>query len=436
MIRILTDPLWMLVGVPVVGAALGLLLWSKPGMLKVWALLVSMASLLLLMGMSGRLSGPVEGMALLYLLPVAAFLSLLGQPVHQVARVPWVMTLLLLGVGLGAIVSQDQPGVIFLPSVLGLVGLLVHRYRTSTRSQLIWGIGTYSLGMGCLFVSLVAASPISSVALLLTYAILLPLFPFHGGYVAALAGLPGNLPVFLALLLPSIGFHGLLTLLPDTPGGVVQALVILALFGALYGSLKALVQCKVIDLLAYASTAFFAILWWYLALTRGYTPQAAVYLSAVALVTAGLLLAWRAVQVRYGDVDLSAISGLARSMPRFAAGLALLVLAAMGLPPFGLFSGFIGMLLDPSLALSGTLLVILIAWLTASWYFLDLMQRILFGRPRPDIRYEDLRHTEIASLLMILMILLSIGVAPSRFFEPGMPDPAYRTAMESDPWSK
>lgn len=436
MIETLTHPVVLLVAVPVVGAALGLLLWSRPGVLKCWVLLVAVASLLMVMGMPGRPSGSTEGMALLYLLPVAAFLSLLGQPVHQEARVPWVMTLLLLGLGLGVLVSQDGLELMLLVGFLGLVSLLIHRHKKLTGAQLWWGIGTYSLGMVCLVVSLIAASPISSVALLLTCSILLPLFPFHGGYVGALAGLPGNLPAFLAVLLPSIGFHGVLPLIPGMPGGIVQALVILALVGALYGSLKALAQCKVIDLLTYASLAFYAILWWYLGMTRSFTPQATVYLSAVALVTGGLLLAWRAVQARYGDIDLSAVSGLARPMPRFAAGLSLLVLAAMGLPPFGLFSGFMGMLLNPSLALSGTLLVILVAWLTASWYFLDLMQRILFGRPRPDIRYEDLRHTEIASLLIIVMILLTIGIAPSRFFESGAPSHEYGIVMESDPWNK
>jgi len=436
MIEALTHPVVLLVAVPVVGAALGLLLWSRPRVLKGWVLLVAVASLLMVTGMSGRPSGLAEGMALLYLLPLAAFLSLLGQPVYQEVRVPWVMTLLLLGTGLGALYSEGRLGLMFMASAFGLVILMIHRYRTSSGAQLIWGMSTFGLGMGALVVSVMAAPPISSVALSLVYATLLPLFPFHGGYVAALTGLPGNLPAFLVLLLPSVGFHGLLTLLPDIPTEIAQALIILALIGALYGSLKALAQCKVIDLLAYASLAFFAILWWYLGMTRSFTPQATVYLSAVALVTCGLLLAWHAVQARYGDIDLNAVSGLARPMPRFAAGLSLLVLAAMGLPPFGLFAGFMGMLLNPSLALSGTLLVILVAWLTASWYFLDLMQRILFGRPRPDIRYEDLRHTEIVPLLIILVILLTIGIAPSRFFESGTPSQGYGIAMESNPWNR
>lgn len=436
MIDILTHPLLPLVAVPVVGAALGFLFWSRPGMLKAWVLLVTGASLLTVAAMHGRFTGPAEGMVLLYLFPIMAFLSLLGQPVHQDGRVSWMMTLLLLGAGLGALVGGGRPGPIATAGVIGLVTLLIHRSGTSSGAPYRWAMSTFGLGMASLVVSLVAAQPVSSVALLLACATLLPLFPFHGGYVAAVAGLPGNLPAFVVLLLPGIGFHGLITLLPDFPDWIVEAVIILALIGTLYGSLKALVQCRVVNLLAYASLAFFSILWWYLGMTRSVVSQAIVYLSAVALVIGGLLLAWRAVQARYGDVDLNAVSGLARPMPRLAAGLSLLMLAAMGLPPFGLFSGFMGMLLAPSFAPSGTLVVILVAWLTASWYFLDLMQRILFGRPRSDIRYEDLRQTELASLLIIVLLLFTLGVVSPRFLGSEAPGPGYRTAMESSLWNR
>ena len=60
-----------------------------------------------------------------------------------------------------------------------------------------------------------------------------------------------------------------------------------ALVGALYGSVKALAQSRVRLLLAYGSFSLFSILWWFVAASRTVTPQAAVFLSAVALVTSG-----------------------------------------------------------------------------------------------------------------------------------------------------
>ncbi len=427
---------WLPISIPIVGVALGLLAWSRPQALKIWALLVSLASLVTLVVLSGQPAWSITGMPLLALLPIAAFLSLLGQPPHEENRAAWIMTLLLLGLGLGAMVSRDGIGLILLVLILILVSVLIHRYRAMSVSHPWQGIGTCGLGVICLIVTLMAAPPVSAVAFLVVCAILLPLVPFHGGYVAALAGLPGNLPAFLAFLLPGLGFHGLLTLLPSLPEAAVKTLGMLGLVGALYGSLKALAQSRVRSLLAYANLSFFSILWWYVAVVRTVPPQAAVYLDAVCLATSGLLLAWYAIRARYGDIDLRAIRGLALPMPRFAVLLSLLALAAMGMPPFGVFSGFMGMFLAPSLPLSGALIMIVIAWLAASWYFLDLVQRLLFGRHRPDLRYEDLRRTEFASLVTLVIILLALGIAPPRVFESGMPTQQARAAMEALSWNK
>lgn len=435
-IVLLKDPWWLLVATPLVGAALGLLLWSKPRMLKRWALLITLASLSVVLGLSGRPTGSLEGLPMLVLLPLTAFLSLLGQPARQEAQATWLLTLILLGLGLGVLAGPTGLGVGLLLSLLGLLTLLIARAEKAPASRFWWSIGTYGLGVAGLSVSLLTTPPISQLALLVTFSVLLPLFPLHGGYVGALTLLPGNLPAFLALLLPSIGFHGLLTLIPNMPEGILRTLIILALFGALYGSLKALVQGRVSGLLVYASMAFFSILWWYLATIRAYTPQAEVYLSSVALVTSGLFLAWHSVQARYGELDQRRISGLARPMPRLAILLTLLVMAAMGLPPFGLFSGFMGMLLHPSLTLSGALVIIVLTWLVASWYFLTLMQQLLFGPSRSDARYEDLRPAEIVPLLVIVSILVTLGIAPSRLFESTMPPPGSGPAMESALWSK
>src|SRR2546428_11853754 len=99
-------------------------------------------------------------------------------------------------------------------------------------------------------------------------------------------------------------------------------------------------------------------------------------------------------------------------MPRFAILLSLLVMAAVGLPPFGLFSGYMAILLHPSIVISWDLMVILLTWLAASWDLFGLMQRLLFGPHRSDIRDEDLRPTEGVALLDVLMFLLGPGITP------------------------
>lgn len=436
MTDLMTTPL-LLAAVPIMGAMLGLVVWSQPDKLKIWSVIVTVLSLLAVIGISGQLTETIEGPLFLYLLPLAAGISLLGGPVHQQHRLACVLTLLFLGLGLGFLTSQQVAGQIVLAILLGLITFLLYWHHNPFWPRSWWGIGAYGVGALCAGLAAVTGPPVSAQASLLACAILLPLVPFHHGYVSALTRLPGSLPSFIVLLLPAIGFHSLVAVIPMVPEIAVSMMTILALVGALYGSIKALAQSRVRLLLAYGSLSFFSILWWCVAVSRTIMPQAVVFLASVALVTSGLLLTWQVVRTRYGDdVDPQAISGLFRRMPQFAVLFSLLALAAMGLPPFGVFAGFMGMLLTASLTSSAALLVMMVAWLAASWYILDMVQRLLFGRERSDLRYEDLRRSELASLLIVVLIVIALGVAPASLFGIKQQPPSVGAVKESVSWNR
>jgi len=436
MTDLMTTPL-LLAAVPIMGAMLGLVVWSQPDKLKIWSVIVTVLSLLAVIGISGQLTETIEGPLFLYLLPLAAGISLLGGPVHQQHRLACVLTLLFLGLGLGILTSQQVAGQIVLAILLGLITFLLYWHHNPFWPRSWWGIGAYGVGALCAGLAAIASPPVSTLASLLACAILLPLVPFHHGYVSALTRLPGSLPSFIVLLLPAIGFHSLVAVIPMVPEIAVSMMTILALVGALYGSIKALAQSRVRLLLAYGSLSFFSILWWFVAVSRTIMPQAVVFLASVALVTSGLLLTWQVVRTRYGDdVDPQAISGLFRRMPQFAVLFSLLALAAMGLPPFGVFAGFMGMLLTASLTSSAALLVMMVAWLAASWYILDMVQRLLFGRERSDLRYEDLRRSELASLLIVVLIVIALGVAPASLFGIKQQPPSVGAVKESVSWNR
>ncbi|HRI49395.1 MAG TPA: proton-conducting transporter membrane subunit [Pseudomonadota bacterium] len=312
------------------------------------------------------------------------------------------------------------------PQVVGLLGLVV------AVGLAAWTGGGLSLrGAGLTALAVLAA-------------LMLPLFPFHGVYVMALTRLRGPYPLLLGLLMPIAGYCGLHYLLPMLPRGLLGGIRLLALLGALYGSFKALMQVKAGHLLAYAGLALLSLLWWHLAIAGTPTPQAAIYTASVALVTAGLRHALQRVKLRYGPLDedlrLDQIGGLVHSMPRFSVLLALLVMAAAGLPPFGLFSGFTMMLLHSSAALSlalvADLVVILSVWFAAAWYLCKLMQRFLFGPRRPDILHEDLMPGEVASLVIMVVVLVALGAAPLGFRSSnGMASTPY-VAMERGTWRR
>lgn len=425
---------WLLAAVPLLGALLGLAVWSQPEKLKTWSVTVALVSLFTVMASFFRLTGSTEGLLFVLLLPIAACVSLLGQPVHRDHRQAWVATLIFLGMGLGILTLPSPIASITLTLLLGLITFLLYWHHDPFWGPSWLGIGTYGLGTLCAGTAAMTGSAIPS---LLACMILLPLVPFHHGYVAALTRLPGSLPSFTVLLLPAIGLHKLAALIPATSEFETLLVIVLALSGALYGAIKALAQSRVRLLLAYGSLSFFSLLWWFVATSRTVRPQAAVFLGSLALVTGGLLLAWQVIRTRYGDdVDPRAISGLAAQMPQFSVLISLLALAAMGLPPFGLFAGFMGLLLTSSLTDSVAPFVVAITWLAASWYILDLVQRLLFGRKRPDLRYEDVRQSEFASLLIVVAIMFALGLAPTTLFEGAPRSTSAGTIVEPVTWNR
>ena len=269
------------------------------------------------------------------------------------------------------------------------------------------------LGLATAFGQTAGLSGVSpkTIALLLLSALLIPLFPLHGVYVAALTRAPRALTTALCVLFPVLGVCTITSLTPEIPKGLLPAVSVLAAVGALWGSIKALLQVRVSSLLSYGGLALYSIFWWHFAQVGKITPHALLYAWAVTVVWGGLFLAWDRVRVRYGDLDLNQIGGLFQPMPRFAVCTGLLVMAAVGLPPFGLFFGYLGILLSPSTGTSYGLFAILAVWFTACWYLFKMMQQLLFGPHRRDLRYEDLRPVEIAAFVFVITLLvISSGI--------------------------
>ncbi len=47
---------------------------------------------------------------------------------------------------------------------------------------------------------------------------------------------------------------------------------------------------------------------------------------------------------------------------------------------------------------------------------MQMVPRLLFGIRRPELRYTDLLTTELASLLIVVLVLLALGLAPATLF--------------------
>jgi NADH-quinone oxidoreductase subunit M len=188
--------------------------------------------------------------------------------------------------------------------------------------------------------------------------------------------------------------------------------------------------------LVYAELAFISLLWWHFSDTGSFGAEAIAYGAAVILLIAALLFAWQRAQRQCGDLTLDRMHGLARPMPRLAIVVSLLVMAAAGLPPFGLFASFTVLLLQPAGGMSWDLIAILIAWFLASWYLFRMMQRLLFGPHRTDLRYEDLRGGEFAGFALIILVLALLGAASFAASQPGDLFNSKHIALEKMPWRR
>jgi NADH:ubiquinone oxidoreductase subunit 4 (subunit M) len=279
-------------------------------------------------------------------------------------------------------------------------------------------IGLLAVGLFSLLASLLTSDHVQVMTLLIPLAMMWPLLPVQGAFVASVTCLPGTLPSFFAVLLPSLGFHGINNLLPFIPEGVLNFLWVVAIVSALYGSLLALSQDSMDTLLAYAHLALGSILWWYVSVTHTMAPGALVYLGGLSLAICGLFVADHHIRTRFGHLDLTISHGLAHIMPWFSTLFVLFITAAVGLPIFTIFSGFMEMMLGLSSTRAETLVFILLTWLMASWYFPRLMQQVLFGRLSPSFQAgHDLHIDERVSLILLLALLVTLGIAPSHWFE-------------------
>ena len=74
---------WLLLALPILGAGLSVFLKASLPRMKTVALVTTVASLCSVIGSALVLGEPASGVPFLCLLPLAACLSLLGQPLHR-----------------------------------------------------------------------------------------------------------------------------------------------------------------------------------------------------------------------------------------------------------------------------------------------------------------------------------------------------------------
>jgi len=257
-------------------------------------------------------------------------------------------------------------------------------------------------------------------AFFLSFAIKVPMFPFHTWLPAAHVEAPTAGSVLLAGVLLKMGAYGFLRFcLPITPQAThlfTPWMIALSLIGILYGGLTALAQSDLKKLVAYSSVGHmgFCTLGIF-ALNKDGLDGAILVMINHGVTTSALFIAVGLLYERLHTRELSQAAGLGKFMPVFITFFGVFCLSSMAFPGTNSFIGeFLvlvgGLAWSPWLALALAPGVVL-----AAAYMLRLLQKVTWGstnNPRHN-GLQDLELREVAALAPLLVLVFWIGLKPA-----------------------
>ena len=260
-----------------------------------------------------------------------------------------------------------------------------------------------------------------------SFAIKVPIFPFHTWLPDAHTEAPTAGSVLLAGVLLKMGTYGFLRfsipLFPDAGIRFAPWLAVLGVIGIIYGGVVSIVQRDLKRLVAYSSVSHLGfVLLGIGALTVMGTTGSVLQMVNHGLSTGALFLLVGMLYERAHTRKIADLSGVNRMMPVFGGIFLFVALSSLGLP--GL-NGFVGEFLIlngafgpiPILSVIGAFGILL-----SAIYLLWAYERVFTGEerlPEGDRRsvWRDVGRREVALLAPLLIAILFIGIYPKPLLE-------------------
>lgn len=255
------------------------------------------------------------------------------------------------------------------------------------------------------------------VLIFLGFAVKAPLFPFHGWLpTVAMQGPVGVTTLLMGL---KLGLYGIIRFaVPFAPQATQQYSKILAGLGAfcaLYGALIALRQTNLRRMLAYSSVSHVGLVLIGITAINLQGIQGAVFqLFNFGIVAGGVFLLTGFLHQRVGSTDLTALGGLARTMPVLTSLLFILGLASMGVPGSNGFVSENLIVIGAFQSHVGVGIAALIAMIIGAAYFMNAFRCGFLGPLlRNDVKSAvDLQPRELGIAATLVLLSLGLGVFP------------------------
>lgn len=271
---------------------------------------------------------------------------------------------------------------------------------------------------------------ITSILILIGFAVKLPVVPLHTWLPAAHVDAPAPVSMLLAGILLKMGAYGIIRfnmqILPDAFLLILPYLAILAFINIVYAALIAYNQQDIKRIIAYSSISSMGIVLLGLCSVNTVGICGSILLMvAHGIISAGLFFVVGIIYERTLTRDILQLGGLASYMPNLAGFSLILVLSSIGLPLLISFPGeflvFFGALISAILSnyfIQVLALCAIVVLVFSAVYMLKFMHSVFYSQtPEKLMQIKDVAIHEFIILFVLCSISIIFGIMPATIID-------------------